>query len=56
MVREERRQSGRKEGLALREIGDVWIDMLEPNCGGRYKSGRIRCDLIFSGEPSSILN
>ena len=33
-----------------------WTDVLEPNCGGCYKSGRIGCDLVFSAEPSSGLN
>ena len=40
----------------VRNRSSGWTDVLEPNCGGCYNLGRIGCDLVFSGEPSSSLN
>lgn len=45
---------GRVRVVRSRSLG--WTGVLEPNCGGRYQLGRIRRDLVFSGEPSASLN
>lgn len=47
-----------QEGRAVTEKNrrSVWVDTLGPHFGGRYESSGLRCDLVVSGDPSSILN